>query len=497
MNAPLRRVGVVVLILFGLLFANLNWVQAYKADEYRTDDHNGRVQVSEYERQRGTITVGKDGKPVALSVETTGTLTYLRTYPQKAAYAHVVGYKPVNLAPTSVERAEDDFLSGEADPLNRLSEMFTGEKIGGGNINLTLLPGAQTTAYNQLMNNQVGAKSGAVVAIDPKTGAILSMVSTPSFDPNPLASHDFEAASKAYQDLEKTPGKPLINRALAETFPPGSTFKVIVAAAALKNGRTPETSIPAGSVYNLPGTANAQIRNAVPSICPEAQVTLIEALTESCNTGFAQLGVALGADTVIQTARDFGFGSEYSLGGEGNREIKSASSQTGTMRGPNGPDLAQVAQSSIGQRDVRMTPLQGALVAATVANGGSQMKPYLIQSMQKADLTTTYTADPEQLRQSCDAGVANDLQRMMVSVVKNGTGSKAAVDGFTVGGKTGTAQNEINNDHGWFIGFEMKDGQPVAAVAVLLESAGSGGSSEAARIAGQVLKAINTEKGLK
>jgi peptidoglycan glycosyltransferase len=496
-NAPLRRVGIVVLILFGLLFANLNWVQAYKADEYRTDDHNGRVQISDYERQRGTITVGKEGKSVAISVETNGTLTYLRTYPLKGLYAHVVGYKPVNLAATGIERAEDDFLSGQADPLNRLTEMFTGQKIGGGNINLTLLPGAQSTAYNELVKNRVGANSGAVVALDPRTGAILSMVSTPSFDPNPLASHDFAAASDAFQQLDQDPSKPLLNRALSETFPPGSTFKVIVSAAALENGRNPQTLIPAGSVYNLPGTSSAQIKNAAPSICPGAQVTLIEALTESCNTGFAQLGVALGGDAIIQAARDFGFGQEVTLEGDGNRAMKSAASETGTMQGPNGLDPAQVAQSSIGQRDVRMTPLQGAMIAAAVANNGSQMKPYLIQSMQKADLTPTYTADPKQLRQSCDSSVAASLRQMMESVVKNGTGSRAAVDGFTVGGKTGTAQNEITNDHGWFIGYEMKDGQPVAAIAVLLESAGPGGSSEAARIAGQVLQAINTEKGLK
>jgi peptidoglycan glycosyltransferase len=495
-NAPLRRVGVVVLILFGLLFANLNWVQAYKADDYRTNPHNGRVQVSEYERQRGTIAVGKDGKAVAISIETTGNLTFLRTYPLGPQYAHVVGYKPVNLQATNIELAEDDFLSGASDDFNRLTEMFTGEKKPGGNINLTLLPGAQQTAYNELLDNRVGAKAGAVVALDPKTGAILSLVSTPSFDPNKLASHDFQAAQAAYDKLDKDPNKPLINRALKETFPPGSTFKVIVSAAALEAGRTPETLIPAGPVYNLPGTANAQIKNAAPSICPGAQVTLIDALTESCNTGYAQLGVTLGGDAVITAARNFGFGSSYTLAGDGNRAMTSASSETGTMQGPNGYDPAQVAQSSIGQRDVRMTPLQGALVAASVANGGTQMRPYLIQSLQKADLTTTFTAEPKALRQACPGPVANDLQRMMISVVENGTGTKAQISGFQVGGKTGTAQNEITNDHGWFIGFAMKNGEPIAAIAVLLESAGAGGSSEAARIAGQVLRAIIAERGL-
>src|SRR5689334_2821671 len=210
-NAPLRKAGVVMMVLFGLLFIQLNWVQVVKADEYRNDVENNqiRVQQQEYERQRGSIVV--DGAPVAQSVETKDTLKYLRTYPEKELYAHVTGYRPVNLAPTDIERMENDVLNGTADVFaaDRLLEMFTGKKAQGGNVLLTLRKQVQETAYNALLNNKTSSKIGAVVAIDPATGAILGMVSTPSYDPNPLVQHDFDAAKAAFDQLEKDPAKPL------------------------------------------------------------------------------------------------------------------------------------------------------------------------------------------------------------------------------------------------------------------------------------------------
>jgi peptidoglycan glycosyltransferase len=498
-NAPLRRVGVVVMILFGLLFANLNWIQAYKADEYRNSDYNGRVQVAEYERKRGNIEAG--GTALATSKETGGKLKFQRTYPGGAPYAHVLGYKPVNLADTGIERIENDFLAGTSDQLiaNRVKDMFTGDETGGGNVLLTLSKRAQETAYKQLTDNQVGATKGAAIAIDPRTGAVQALVSMPSFDPNPLASHDTNAASAAYNKLDKDPDRPLANRALAETLPPGSTFKIVVAAAALESGVTKSTQIPAGASYTPP-TSGVPIKNAAPSICPEATVSLLDAVTESCNTGFAQLGVKLGADKVKEKARQFGFEQEdLTVGQLGEGGLGVAPSRTGDMQGPGGAtDLPALAQSSIGQRDVRMTPLQGALIAASVANRGSQMRPYLVKQLLAPDRTTSYyTAKPRELRQPVSGQVASDLRDMMVSVVENGTGRKAAFDGYTVGGKTGTAQSGPGTpDHGWFIGFAIdKNGNPVSAVCVELERAGSGGSSEAARIAGKIMQAAIADSG--
>lgn len=498
MNAPLRRVGVVVMILFGLLFANLNWIQAYKADEYRNSDYNGRVQVAEYERKRGNIEVG--GTAFALSKETDGKLKFQRTYPGGAMYAHVLGYKPVNLGDTGIERLENDFLAGTSDQLiaNRIKDMFTGDQTGGGNVLLTLSKRAQETAYKQLNDNQVGARRGAAIAIDPRTGAVQALVSMPSFDPNPLASHDTNEATAEYNKLDKDKDRPLANRALGEVLPPGSTFKIVVAAAALENGVGQQTQIPAGSSYTPP-TSGQPIRNAAPSICPEAQVTLREAVTESCNTGFAQLGVRLGADKIKEKARAFGFEQDDLAVGETGEKggLTVAASRTGEMTAPGGgTDPAALAQSSIGQRDVRMTPLQGALIAATVANDGSQMRPYLVKQLLGPDRTTVYdAAKPRELRQPVSSQVAGDLRDMMVNVVKEGTGRKAAIEGYTVGGKTGTAQSGPGTpDHGWFIGFALdKNGTPVSAVCVELEQAGSGGSAEAARIGGRIMAAAIAE----
>ncbi|MFD6695456.1 peptidoglycan D,D-transpeptidase FtsI family protein [Micromonospora aurantiaca (nom. illeg.)] len=500
MNAPLRRVGVVVMVLFGLLFANLNWIQAYKADEYRNSDYNGRVQVAEYDRKRGNIEVG--GTAYAVSKETGGELKYQRTYPGGAMYAHVLGWKPVNGSASGIERVENDFLAGTSDALiaSRIKDMFTGDETGGGNVLLTLSKRAQETAYKQLNDNQVGATKGAAIAIDPRTGAVQALVSMPSFDPNPLASHDSTEADRAYNTLEKDKDRPLANRALSETLPPGSTFKIIMAAAALENGVGQQTRIPAGSSYTAPG-AGQPIRNAAPSICPESQVTLREAVTESCNTGFAQLGVRLGSDKVKEKAKQFGFEQEdLTVGQLGEGGLPVAASRTGDMQNPDGStDQAALAQSSIGQNNVRMTPLQGAMIAAAVANkDGKQMRPYLVKQLLGPDRTTVYdAAQPRELRRPISGQVAADLRDMMQNVVKEGTGRRAAIDGFLVGGKTGTAQSGPNTpDHGWFIGFALdKDGTPLSAVCVELEQAGSGGSAEAARIAGRIMAAAIADSG--
>ncbi|HET9516966.1 MAG TPA: penicillin-binding protein 2 [Actinoplanes sp.] len=493
MNAPLRRVGVVALVMFGMLFANLNWVQAYRGDSYRTSGYNGRVQVSEYERPRGVIEADA-GKALAQSKATDGRLKYLRVYPEKQPWAHVLGYKPVNLGATGIERSENDFLAGTSDRLfaDRVSDMFTGDTTSGGNVVLTLKTRAQETAWKELNNNRKGVPRGAAVALNPRTGAVQALVSMPSFDPNPLAGHNTEAALAAYKRLENTTNSPLKNRALGEVLPPGSTFKIVVAAAALENGHTQQTQIPAGSFYTAP-TSGSAIKNAAPSICPESRVTLLNAVTESCNTGFAQLGVKLGAAKIKAKAQAFGFEQDdLTVGNLTGGGLPVAASRTGDIKNPTdgSDDPAALAQSSIGQKDVRMTPLQGALIAAAVANNGTQQRPYLVDKLLDADRSQLYTAQPKELRRPISSAVAADLQDMMVSVVRNGTGRSAAIDGYRVGGKTGTAQNGDLREHGWFIGFALDaGGQPVSAVCVVLENTGNGGSAEAARIGGLIMRA--------
>jgi peptidoglycan glycosyltransferase len=413
-----------------------------------------------------------------------------------------VGYKSVVLGQTAIEKLENDYLSGNADSqfADRFAEMFTGDKPGG-NVVLSVSKAAQETAYNELLNNRNKVPKAAAVAIDPKTGAILAAASIPSYDPNTVVTHDRAAALNAQKTLNADPNKPLRNRVFSERYPPGSTFKVITAAAALENGETPQSVLPAGPSYQPPQTSSFQIKNAASSICPDPTITLIEALTVSCNTAFARYAVEkLGPDKLKDMAKKFGFESTPTIDlDEKNSCFLVAESTTGAMTGPDGKvDPPALAQSGIGQREVVETPLQNAMVAATVANGGSQMRPYIVQQLKAADLTTVhYTAQPKELRQSVSGDQARDLQAMMISVVENGSGKNARISGFRVGGKTGTAENATEAEsHGWFISFAMKGNEPVIATAVFLENAGKGGSAEAARIAGQIMKAYIGEKGL-
>jgi peptidoglycan glycosyltransferase len=497
MNAPLRRVGVVVLVLFALLFANLNYVQAYKADEYRNNEHNNRVQISEYQRQRGSIEAA-GGVVLAQSQPTGDELKYERKYPLGPQYAHVVGIKPVNLGSTDIEKLENAYLQGTSDSqvAERWMAMLTGKRTSGGNVLLTLSPTAQKAAYDALQNRG-NVRKGAVVALDPTTGALLAAVSSPSFDPNPLVSHDTKAAGLESDRLAADPGKPLNNRAFSERYPPGSTFKVVMSAAALANGLQDSTQLQGGSSYTAPGTTRA-IQNAPGVVCPD-QITLKQALTVSCNTAFSRLGAEqLGADNIKKMAQAFGFEDVPKFDQDPKNVLGVVASQTGTMTDANGQvDKPVVAQSSIGQSNVAMTPLQGALIAAAVANHGSQMRPYLIDKELAADRTSTYVAKPQEQRQPINQQNADTLRDMMFSVVQSGTGTAAKISGYDVGGKTGTAQNGDNPDHGWFIGFALKNGKPIAAVAVFLEQAGQGGSHDAAQIAGNVMRAVIQERGPK
>ncbi|MBO0868406.1 MAG: penicillin-binding protein 2 [Micromonosporaceae bacterium] len=494
MNAPLRRVGVVVLILFALLFINLNWVQGYKANAYRNDPHNGRVLLSEYQRERGRILLA-GGEVAAQSVATTDNLKYQRRYPLGAAYAQVVGYKPVTGAATGIERAENDFLAGTADSLftERVKDLFTGNRTPGGNVLLTIDKKVQDAAYNGLLTNQKGVTSGAAVALDPKTGKILALTSIPSFDPNPLVSHDTTAAGAAYTRANSAAGNPLLLKATGDVYPPASTMKVIISAAALSSGQyTPQTPIPATNSYSpIPGSGHP-ITNSSPNTCPQPTLTLLEALTVSCNTAFARLGVTLGADQVTSMAQAFGFeDGGLTITGTDNQSMPVAASHTGDLS-----DKNFLAQSSIGQYNVRESPMQNALIAATIANGGVQMRPYLVDKLQAPDLNIISTTQPKTLRTPIQPQVAAQLQDMMVSVVQNGTGQNAQIPGYRVGGKTGTAQNGEGADaHGWFIGWAMKDNQPIVAVCVFLQQAGPGGSAEAARIGGNIMQAAISEKG--
>ncbi|NUS74538.1 MAG: penicillin-binding protein 2 [Corynebacteriales bacterium] len=479
MNAPLRRVAIAIFVLFGLLFANLNYVQYIRGDELRNDPRNRRVALSEYSTQRGAIVV--DGAAVASVEKTKGPLKYLRTYPAGELYAHTTGYKSPIYGESSVESAEESMLNGTDDRLfvRRVSDMLTGRKAKGANVVLTLEPDVQKAAFDAL-----AGQKGAVVALDPRTGAVLASVSGPTYDPNPLASHDEDVAEKAWRDYNNDPNKPMLNRALNETYPPGSTFKVVMTAAALKEGYTADTQVPSPLQYT-PEQTTKHIQNYNGRSCGGSEVSLKQALTVSCNTSYAMLANELGADKVRDQAREFGFE---------DKELRCPTRVSESKLGPMS-DPPALAQSGIGQRDVRMTPLQGAMIASAAANDGELKKPYLVSEIQAPDVSIISKTRVETMSEPMSSSQAKELREMMNSVVDNGTGTAAQIDGVEVGGKTGTAEDgDARQDHEWFIGYAIVDGTPVAAVAVVLENAGTS-SAEAADIAGTVMESIVAQRG--
>ena len=480
MNAPLRRVAISVLVLFTLLIINVNIIQVVRSDELRNAAGNTRVLAEEYDRERGSIIVA--GQPIAESVPTDDRLTYLRQYPQAELYAHATGYYSLIYGKTALEDTENDLLAGNDPRLfgRRLADLFTGRDPSGGDVVLTLDPAVQEAAMAGL-----AGVTGAVVALDPTTGAILGMASTPSYDPAQLSSHDPAAIRDYWDQLEATDPDPKLNRAINDNYPPGSLFKVIVAAAALADGSTPDTVVPAPQELPLPDSTSV-IPNFGDSACdPSGQQSLIDALTISCNTAFAQLGMDLGEDRVREMAEAFG------MDGEGfDIPLTVAPSGIGDVDGD-----AALAQTSIGQRDVRMTPMQAALVAATVANDGVQMKPYLVDQVRAPDLTVLDETQPEEWREPISAEVADQLTEMMVSVVAQGSGRAARIEGVQVAGKTGTAQvSEDVADHTWFMGFAPAD-NPRIAVAVFIANGGGTGGERSAPIARDVIAAYLEGQG--
>jgi peptidoglycan glycosyltransferase len=323
------------------------------------------------------------------------------------------------------------------------------------------------------------------------------MASTPSFNATDLASHTNSTATATYKKLSTDADQPLLNRAISTTAPPGSTFKLIVTAAALSSGRyNTNTVIPAGSSYQPVKGSSYVMHNAESETCPQSQITLIQALTVSCNTAFGQLGVALGGQAITDQAKAFGFDDSFPLAGSGDRTLRVAASEIGDVTNGSGADDPNlVAQSSIGQFDDRMTPLMGAMIASAVATGGTEMKPYIVDHIQSPDLRVTQIGQPQVYSHPVTPQVAAEMQQMMFSVVQNGTAQSAQISGLEVGGKTGTAQNGFDAngqpllDHRWFLGFAMKDGKPIAAVCVFLKNAGDKARQSAPAIGGDVLRA--------
>ncbi|GII04809.1 peptidoglycan D,D-transpeptidase FtsI family protein [Planobispora takensis] len=484
MNSPLKRTALACILMFGLLMININYLQAVRAEDLKQDSRDRRNFFARYEVERGLITAGN--KVIARSEDTGDPETrFKRIYPEGKVYAPVTGFfAPENTS--DIERAENDLLDGSSPSLviRRGIDLFTGKQTKGANVQLTINPKAQEAAYKAL---GASGKKGALVAIEPKTGAILAMVSIPTYDPNLLAPADKAAVNEAYKKLDADEDKPLVNRAIARTYPPGSTFKVVTMAAYLESDDSlgPQSQVDAPQRLDLPNTT-ADLPNYGGAACGAGRVTLSFALEKSCNTPFGKIGMELGYDAMKEQAAKFGIGENLDP-----LEIPMAVSPSSI--GPE-EDQAALAQASIGQRSNQMSPLQMAMVAAGIANNGVVMKPYLVNKVTDAEGGEIKTADPEELDTAMSEENAAKLKEMMVNVVNLGTASAAQIPGETVGGKTGTAETaEGRAPHAWFISFAPAD-NPKVAVALIVESGSAGndasGGQTAAPIAKSVMEAV-------
>ncbi|MEU6667190.1 penicillin-binding transpeptidase domain-containing protein [Streptomyces sp. NPDC046727] len=456
MNKTIRRASVFALLLVLALLVRATWLQFYDGQALADDNDNRRNAITTYSRPLGNIIVAGDA--VTGSKRTKGSdLAYKRTYKDGRLYAAVTGYASQAYAPTQLEGIYTDLLNGTDNQLKTVMDTVTGERAAPGNVLTTIDPDVQKAAYRAL-----GDTKGGAVAIDPKTGRILAAVSTPSYDPSSLT--DANTAGKAWKSLNADKDKPLTNRALRQPLPPGSTFKLVVAAAALEDGlyKDVDQHTDSPDPYIMPGTTRPLENESKSAPCKNASIRV--ALQYSCNNVFGHMAVQLGQDKVKAMAEKFGF----------NDEEQDVPVRAYTSVYPSGMDQAQTALSGIGQFDVTATPLQMAMVSATIANGGKQVAPHMVSQITDSggDVLKDYD-DAAGTEEIISSTTAEQLQSAMETVVKDGTGTNALIDGVTVGGKTGTAQHGENNSktpYAWFTSYGKSDssGKEVA-VAVMVE----------------------------
>jgi len=479
MIKSLRISGAFVLVLFIALFLSTSVVQVLAANTISQDDRNVRNLYQSFSAERGQIFAGN--VEVASSVPVDTQYRFLRTYPYPELYAPIVGYYTLNQGNAGIESALNPLLTGQASSqfMEQVNALVTGSSPRGATVVLTIDHELQQVAADAL-----GDRRGAVVAIEPSTGRILAMVSSPSFDPNQLASHSTSNVLEYYQSVIADDKDPLANRAIAgDQYFPGSVFKVLVAAAALESGR-----YQAGSEFeNLPELrlplSTSIVTNSGGRLCGIGETVTIEtALVLSCNVPFAELGRDLGEGAIGEMADAFGF--------EARLEIPLSVTPSRYLRGM---DQAQLMLSSFGQYDVRVTPLQVAMMSAAVANDGQLMSPQLVQEVLANDLRLLEEFEPSVYSTPISKRTANELSRMMVNGVSQGVASAAQVPGVPVAGKTGTAETGIGEGRSfWFTGFAPAN-DPKIAVAVVVEGESADGTGNS--VAGPIARAV-LEKGV-
>ena len=481
MNAQIRKIFVVVLIMFAMLGLAVTNTQFISAPSLNADPRNVRTNLHAAEIDRGPIIVEKTA---IASSELDDDNHYTRVYDQGSLYVSATGYfSSVGYGSTGIEAAQENVLDGQSQTLlgQRLRNLLTGEKRQGGGVELTLRASMQEAAAAAL-----GDRKGAVVALDAKTGAILALYSSPSFDPNALASRDAGEVQDAYATLDADPKNPMLNRTISERYAPGSTFKVLTAIALIENGiANPDTRMDSPVSTTLPGT-NTEVSNIESSTCGDGKPTLTEAFARSCNTTFVLASEKLTTQQLTDVTKRFGFGHEQEIP---LTVIPSVF--------PSDADAAQLAMSSIGQYTVQATPMQMAQVAQTIANGGQMMSPYLIKQIVDADNQTIRKTKATEAGRPISADTASKVTGMMQAVVSQpyGSGTPMALPNVSVAAKTGTAETgDGDRANAWAIGFAPAD-NPQIAFAVIVEGDETNPTPHGGDVAGPVAKAV-LEAGL-
>jgi peptidoglycan glycosyltransferase len=504
LNRSIKRVSIAVLILFLVLLINVNYLQAVEAPSLANGQLNDRTEYNQSQVQRGNI-VTQDGVTIAGTKTVNGAFKYQRTYSDGPAYAPVTGYDTIFTAAqapnyaTGVERAENDLLSGTGNQLafRNFIDMITDKPQKGASVQVTINSKAQLAAYQGLQEKLQGVtingkqQVGGVVALNPSTGAILAMASYPSYDPNQLAVQSTQTAGNLVSKLSAENPSPLINNASQTTLPPGSTFKIVTSSAwyAQDTTRNPQQKVYSPQPLKLPNGNELNDDNDEPCGDGSNHTAVITAFAQSCNTPFANIGMDLGGPALRATADKYGFNTATDIPGV----TVSASNFTAES------DPSFTALDSIGQHDTTETPLQEAMIAATVANGGVLMKPYLIDQVTASDLSVVQQTQPQELARPISPAIAGYEKQMMIAVVQDsdGTGfsyNQSALDGLEIAGKTGTAQNGVSTQpDAVFTAFAPAD-NPKIAVGVMIEGGGYGAAA-AEPIAVAVIKAYLAATG--
>lgn len=471
MNGPLRKVSIFVAIMMAALLLNLTYMTTFRQEALLEHPLNRRVSDAEFARDRGAILVGNS--PIAMSEPSGSTsVPYKRVYPDGELWAPVTGWFTRTHGTSGLEGAYSSELSGTASQqvISRIVDVMTGRSSSGANVSTTLDAAAQAAAMRALGNSK-----GAAVAINYETGEVLALASTPSYDPNDLSTLVTADELESWNSLLNAEDEPLKNRATREVYPPGSTYKLLTAAAAIESGILPDTVVDAPASLRLPNSSHSMGNS---TNCGGERISLEQALSTSCNTAFGQLGLDLGADVMLEMAERFGFNQEQTI------DIAAA-----TSRYPTDADAAQTALSAIGQYEVASSPLQMAQVVAAIANDGVMMRPHLVRAVTTRDLQVIGSTSPEELGRPISEATAKLLQEMMVTTVREGTGRPARIDGMTIGGKTGTAQSSPDRpNYAWFVGYSE---EPKVAIAVFVEDAGVANDDiSGGRLAAPIFRAV-------